>query len=791
MRRLVVVIGMVIAVAMPMAANFAVSGALPEIEGDLAPGTLEIRWVQGLYLIVFAALLLAGGSLGDRFGRKRILLWGLVAFTAGSVASGFCENTDQLIGARAGQALGAALLVPATLSILAAEFTDRGRGAALGLWAAMSAIGALYGPAFGAYVLDTYSWHWIFYCSAAATGLGLLFAAAVKESRDRSLLRRLDIAGIFLGGSALALLAYAIVEGNLLGWRDEYVLGALAAGALLLVIFSLIETRRRHPIVTLWYSGHATFSGANAVAAATYFGLIAVGLFLFAYLRTILQNPSDESVVLLLPFGAVLLVVTPIAGTFSDRLGSRSLMTYGCLLGAGGLALLLQTDVQEAYRNVVLPGLVLAGFGMALVLGPMTTAVTGVVDPGRLGGAAGVNNTTRQLGLLLGTALFGVVVASAFETSLVTKLVDAGVDRSVGQSVAGSDFAQDAAMGGPLEPLRDLLPPGTAPGVLDGALRAAQESFVEGMHSAMQLSIGFLLLAALISVVFVRSHVVSLFRVEADRSEYNRSRDVAANERNAQVSIDPSPTPSAPPDAEPVSAAVGAPEVGPEAVDVPVEEAMEKQVAEDGDAPEDVALEMQIEEEEDFQRNLEAALEENLESSRESDLETAEETLVALVDAPPNGSEVVPGLPGELAAVLFQFPFTAGSGTVLSNITEFLQATMPFHGEAGSRGPLVELPETVSGTRGARTTPDIATLAGYLLLEQRFGRVRSGVRLDLAATALIGAARSRDLWSFSDDGEVGSEDFLKGLVTLVLEGLGTGAGDQQTETSAPETPSGA
>ena len=785
MRRLLVVIGMVLAVVVPMAANFAAGGALAEIEGELAPGTLELRWIQGIYLIVFTALLLAGGSLGDRFGRKRILLWGLVVFTAASVACGFCENTDQLIGARAGQALGAALLVPATLSILGAEFVDRGRGAALGLWAAMSAIGALYGPVFGAYVQESYSWEWIFYSSAAVTGLSLLLAAAVKESRDRSLLRRLDFTGIFVGGCALALLSYAIVEGNLLGWRDEYVLGALAAGALILVIFSLIESRRRHPIVTLWYSGHATFSGANAVAAAAYFALIAVGLFLFAYLRTILEYPTGEAAVLLLPLGAVLMVVTPIAGRISDRLGSRSLMTYGCLLGAGGLALLLQADLEDAYRNVILPGLVLAGFGMGLVVGPMTTAVTGVVDPGRVGGASGVNNTTRQLGLLLGTALLGVVVGSAFETSLVNNLADAGVERSVGESVAGSELARDAAMGGPLEPLRDLLPPGTAPGVMDGALSAAQESFVEGMHSAMLLSIGFLLLAALISVVFVRSHVVSLFRVEADGSEPEEPAGAPAvgdEAADLPVSADPSPTPIVPP--EPVSAVAGAPEQAPAEIDSPAEHPVEEEPIE---APGEPAVEMQDQEVEDFEGNLEAALEENLEDSRESDLQRAEDALVALVDSSPKEAEGPPPS-GELSTVLFQFPFRAGSGTVLSNVTEFIRATLPFFSGPHGSGQLVELPETISGMPGARTTPDIATLAGYLLLEQRFGRIRSGVRLDLAATALIGAARSRDLWSFPEDAEAESSDgFLEGLVTLILEGFGTRAGDPQGEASAPDT----
>ncbi|HYN99396.1 MAG TPA: MFS transporter, partial [Actinomycetota bacterium] len=348
-------LGMALAVLMPMAANFAVAGALPQIEGDLARATLDPRWVQSVYLIVFTAFMLAGGSLGDRFGRKRLLLWGLVLFIASSIACGFCQNIDQLVGARAVQGFGAALLVPATLSNLVAAFPDKGRGAALGLWAAMSAIGVLYGPLFSAYVLESYSWQWIFYSMAAVAGAGLLLALAAKETRDRSLLRRLDFVGVVVGGCALGLFSYAMSEGNLVGWRNEYVLGALAAAALLVVIFALIETRRRHPIVTLWYSGHATFSGANAVAAAAFFTLIAISLLLLAYLRTVLGYPTEEAAQRLLPLAGALLVVSPVAGMISDRLGSRALMTYGCLLAAGGLGLLLQADLEPAYQNVVLP----------------------------------------------------------------------------------------------------------------------------------------------------------------------------------------------------------------------------------------------------------------------------------------------------------------------------------------------------------------------------------------------------------------------------------------------------
>jgi EmrB/QacA subfamily drug resistance transporter len=536
-RRLLVTLGMALAVLGPMAGIFAVAGALPQIEADLDPGALELRWIHHIYLVVFAALLLAGGSLGDRFGRKRMLLWGLVVFTAASAAAGFCETTDQLFAARAAQGLGAALLVPATLSILAAAFPERGRGAALGLWSAMSAAGVLYGTLFGAYVQQMYSWEWIFFISSGLTAVCLVLAGAARESRDRSLLRGLDFAGILTGTSAVALLAYAVVEGNLLGWTHEYVLGGLASGVLLLVIFALVESRRRHPIVTVWYSGHATLSGSNAVAAAAFFALMALGIFLVAYLQTILGHPADEAALLLMPLAGALVVVAPIAGIISDRLGSRALMTCGCLLAAGGLALLLQSDLSTSYESVVLPALALTGFGMGLLLGATTSAALGVVDPGRVGGASGMHNSVRQLGILLGIALLGVVVASAFDTSLQTKLVEAGLDPSTAQTIVRSDSAQAASMGGPLEPIGDLVPAGTAPGVIDRASTAAGESFVDGMHSAMFLSVGFLLLAAIISLVFVRSHVVSLHRVEADGTD--------DEEVPGRVRADPAPTPAA------------------------------------------------------------------------------------------------------------------------------------------------------------------------------------------------------------------------------------------------------
>jgi EmrB/QacA subfamily drug resistance transporter len=761
MRRILVLAAMVLAVFVPMAANLSVAQVAPIIEGDLGAGTFASRWVVNTYLIVFTALLLAGAALGDRFGRKRMFIWGTVIFTSASAACGLSENMDQLMAARSGQAVGAALLVPATLSILADTFKDKGGGAAFGLWGAMSAAGTLYGQVLGNYLAETYSWNWVFFANVPVGVTALLLATAARESRDRSLLRRMDFAGVLVGGAGLGLLAYALVEGNLWGWRDGFILGSLAAAALLLVVFSLIETRRRHPIVTLWYSGHSTFSGANAVAVATFFALVAIGIFLFAYLTTILGFPTEQAAVRMLPFGGVLLVASPLAGKLSDRLGSRWLVFYGCVLAAGGLALLLQAGLDPAYENVILPALVLAGLGIGLILGPVTAAVVGVVDPGRVGGASGITNAARQVGLLIGLALLGTVVTSAFSTSLNSKMVDAGVDGASAEAIADSDLVRSLAFGGPAEPLRDLMPPGTPPSVLDGVVGAARESFVEGLHSALLLSIGFLLLAALISVVFIRSHVVSLFHVEAAPSKEEDQE--LEGDSPPDAPSDPAPTPSVP-----ISAVQGAGELNsssanPETVEPESEPAVAQVLEKENDEPGGEAVESLDDLDE-----------------READLERAEEALVALAADPGAEDPRAPG--ADLATVLFQLPFKAGSGQIVSNIVDFIAATSPYYQSPVGSGQLVELPDSIADVPGTRTTPDIATLAGYLLLEQRFGRIRPGVRLDLAATALIGSARSRGMWKYPDGAATSDQDFLEGIVGLILSGMGPG---REAEAPAP------
>jgi EmrB/QacA subfamily drug resistance transporter len=713
MRRLLVLLTTMLGVVMAMLANFMVGDALPEIESSVGTGSLELRWIENIYLVTFLALMLAGGALADRFGRKATLVWGLVVFTAASAAGGLSQTFDQVLAARAVQGIGAALLVPAALAVLAGSFGHKGRGAVLGLWSAASATALVYGPLAGGYVLDRAEWTWLFYGNVGAGLLALLLAAAVKESRDRSLPRRLDVAGLIFGVPGLALLSYALVEGNPRGWSDRNVVGALGASALLLLAFLIIATRRRQPIVSLRFSGHATFSAAHAVAALAFFALYGLGVHFAAYLTNVLGLIPDQAALRLLPFAGALVLAAPLAGRWSDRAGSRGLMAWGCLVAAAALGLLLRAGLEPSYRNDLLPPLVLLGLGMALIVGPMTTSVTGVVDPDRLGGASGATNTARQLGLLLAIALSAAVVSSAFENSLEDTLVPAGVDPNVARSVAEAT-GPDVAGGAALEPLVDRMPPGTAPGVVEGVVPAARESLVDAVHSGMLLSIGFMLLAGLISLIFVRSHVISLFRVDAQPSTGRREKEPEPMEPEPAepVRSDPTPTPrAATPDEEP-----------------PADEPA-------------------------YEPEPEPAVQ---------DVSVVEPSAAVRSSAPP----------ADFDKVLFQFPFRAGSGSVVGNITDFIRAALDFYDEPGvSPAPQVPLPEPV-GSSGATASADIATLTGYLLLEQRFGRINPDTRPELAATALIGAARSMKLWTFSDSGTDPGDDFLQGMIGVVMEGIG-------------------
>jgi len=491
-----VLVAMVFGLFMPMLDNLVVNVALPTIQRELGAGVSQLQWMIDAYTLTFASFMLTGGALGDLFGRKRFFMGGLGLFTLGSLLCALSGSTDQLIAFRAVQGLGAALLLPGSLSIITATFHGRERGAAIGLWAAVSGLAIAIGPVVGGFLVEHVSWQSIFYVNVPVGILGLsLTYAVVHESRDPSHSRRLDPWGLVTGTAGLFFLVFALIEGNARGWTDGLILGAFALSAVFLAIFLWIESHREQPMLPLRFFRIPTFAAANFVAGSVFFAMFGSVFFLALYLQNVRGYSPVGAGLRLFAFSVVILFVAPVSGRLSDRFGSRWLMTVGPLLGATGLALLLRTQVDSPYLTVLLPAFLVLAAGMGMTMTPMTAAVMGSVETRHAGIASAATNTSREIGGVFGIALLGAIVTSAFKRAFLARLVDGGVPTAQASAIvakAGAGAAAGSTGAGGGDPL---------------IVHAVQSSFVHAIHVGMIVAVVFMVAAGLVSAIFVRSHV--------------------------------------------------------------------------------------------------------------------------------------------------------------------------------------------------------------------------------------------------------------------------------------------
>jgi len=503
-----VLVAMVFGLFMPMLDNLVVNVALPTIQVKLGAGISQLQWVIDAYTLTFASFMLTGGALGDLYGRKRFFMGGLALFTLGSLMCALSGSTSQLIMFRAGQGLGAALLLPGSLSIITATFSGRERGAAIGIWAAMSGLAIAIGPVVGGWLVEHVSWQSIFFVNVPIGVLGLALTwFIVRESRDASKSRRLDPPGLVTGTAGLFFLVYALIEGNGRGWTDVAILGSFALAVVFLAVFFSVESHRESPMLPLSFFRIPTFAAANVVAAAVFFAMFGSVFFLALYLQNVRGYSPEAAGIRLLAFSAVILVVAPISGRLSDRFGSRWFMTFGPLTAAVGLALLLRTDVGSPYGTVLLPAFIVLATGMAMTMSPMTAAVMASVDTRHAGLASAATNTSREIGGVFGIALLGAVVTSAFKNAFQSHLVGLGIQQAQAASIVAQSGARSAAGGATVQSVLQHSPPGTTAQQAQSMVSAIHESFVHAMHAGILIAIGFMVLAAIVSAVFVRSHV--------------------------------------------------------------------------------------------------------------------------------------------------------------------------------------------------------------------------------------------------------------------------------------------
>ncbi|MFE4748824.1 MFS transporter [Streptomyces mirabilis] len=388
--------------------NLVVSTALRTLAVDLEASTQQLQWFVNAYVLSFACLLMTGAALGDRFGRRRVFVIGIVVFTLASAGCGLADSSAQLIGYRAVQGFGAAAVMPLSLTLLSQAVPERLRGLALGLWSGISGLAVAMGPVVGGAVVDGLDWRWIFWINVPVGVVAVpLILLTLRESSLPGV--RLDLVGMVLAAAGLCAVVWGIVHGDTDGWTSAKVLGAFLGGAVLLAVFVAWEARVPEPMLPLSFYRVRAFTLTNVVSAAMYFGVFGSLFLLAQYLQIVPQRTPFEAGVRTLAWTLMPMFVAPVAGLLSDRVGGGRLMALGLFLQGVGLGWInVVADVDTPYSSLVAP-MIVAGVGMGLVFAPTAAVVLGSVSKKHAGKASGANTTVREIGGALGIAVLSSV----------------------------------------------------------------------------------------------------------------------------------------------------------------------------------------------------------------------------------------------------------------------------------------------------------------------------------------------------------------------------------------------
>jgi EmrB/QacA subfamily drug resistance transporter len=397
---------------MIMLDNTVVNVALPSLQRSLHIGREELEWVVVGYALTFATFMLTGGKLADLFGRRLLFVVGLVIFTLSSLACGLAPSAGFLIGARVVQGIGAAVMNPATLSIITATFPPRQRGTAIGIWAGTAAMALAIGPLVGGVLTEKINWSWIFFVNVPVGIVAVAMAFwAIDESRDTSKVQRLDLPGLLSSGIGLFALTYGLIEANNYGWTSGRILGLFALAVVALVVFVLLEQHQRTPMLDLALFRQPTFSGANMTMLLVALAMFGIFFFNSLFVQNILGYSAIQAGATFLPMTLLVMFIAPVAGRLTDRVGARWLIGGGLTLLSVSLVLFAQLDQNSTFWNI-LPALVVGGIGMASTMTPTTAAAMGSVAVDKAGIGSAVLNSSRQVGGSLGIAIMGAIVAS-------------------------------------------------------------------------------------------------------------------------------------------------------------------------------------------------------------------------------------------------------------------------------------------------------------------------------------------------------------------------------------------
>jgi EmrB/QacA subfamily drug resistance transporter len=480
-RRWWTLVAMCFALFMIMLDNTVVNVALPSIQRDLNADLSSLEWTINAYTLSFAVLLVTGGRLGDIFGRRRMFLAGVVIFALSSAAIGMAPTDSLLVAGRAVQGVGAALMMPATLSIITNAFPAHERGKAIGTWAGVSALALAIGPVVGGFLTESVSWRAIFFLNLpVAAGAVAVTLFAARESRDETVEKSIDVPGIATLTTGLTALVLALVEGNQWGWGSIGILSLFATAVVGLSGFVYIETHSRAPMVDFTFFRSRQFLGANLVAFVVSFAMLAMFFFLALYMQNILGYSPLQAGLRFLPSTIVIMFIGPVAGRLTDRIGPRPLIVTGLAIVAASLAWQSQLAVDSTYL-FLLPAFVAMGVGVALTMSPMSTAAMNSVDPAKAGVASGTLSMSRMVGGTFGVAALGALVAALGRSKLEQLL--------------------PSLPAGQREHLVDALGAGGGAGadIHSPVGQAMSEAFVHALHYGLLLGSAVALLGAVIA----------------------------------------------------------------------------------------------------------------------------------------------------------------------------------------------------------------------------------------------------------------------------------------------------
>ncbi|MGW3142095.1 DHA2 family efflux MFS transporter permease subunit [Streptomyces sp. NPDC001139] len=391
--------------------NLVVTTALPSIRKDLGGALDDLEWTVSAYTLTFAVLLMFGAALGDRFGRRRLFLTGLTIFTGASAAAALSTGINGLIAARAVQGVGAAIMMPLTLTLLTAAVPAAKRGMAYGIWGAVNGLAVASGPLIGGSLTEHVSWHWIFWLNVPL-GIALLPLARLRLAESYGTGAPLDIPGTLLASAGLFGIVYGLVRGPADGWTAHLVLTGLFAGAALLTAFVLYSLRAKNPMLPMRLFRSRAFSGINAASLLMFLGMFGSIFLLSQFMQGVLGYSPTEAGLRMLPWTGMPMLAAPVAGILSDRIGGRPVVAAGLFLQAAGLGWMAAVVDPGVSYAAQLPALIISGVGMGLFFAPAANLVMSSVRGTEQGIASGANNALREVGGALGIAIMSSIFSS-------------------------------------------------------------------------------------------------------------------------------------------------------------------------------------------------------------------------------------------------------------------------------------------------------------------------------------------------------------------------------------------